>query len=356
MRNLRSLKFVPAVLGLLCVASACHAQSFVIDLPAPSQHAIITQRIGLTDITINYHRPLVNGRPIWGKLVPYGQPWRAGANENTTVSFTDPVSIEGQSLAAGTYGLHMIPAEKEWIVIFSKQNAAWGSFTYKQDEDALRVTVKPAASDMHEALTYDFDELKPDSSVITMRWEKVAIPFKVSVSLNDTVAAHLHQDFRGLVQYTWEGYNDAADYLAKNKMDLDDALKYADNAIQTEPRYESLETKSEVLEAMGRKDDAAKFHEQALDRANAVQLYQYARGLQRAGKQQEAIAVFRKQVKKYPDEWISHAAAGRIDTSEGNYDAALKEMHQALDAAPDPSKPSVQGLIKRLESKDDINK
>lgn len=356
MRNQRSLRFVPAVLVLLCVASVCHAQSFVIDLPAPSQHAIVTQRIGLTDITINYHRPLVNGRPIWGKLVPYGQPWRAGANENTTVSFTDPVSIDGQPLAAGIYGLHMIPGEKEWIVIFSKQNAAWGSFTYKQDEDALRVTVKPAASDMHEALAYDFDDLKPDSSVITMRWEKVAIPFKVSVNLNDTVAAHLHQDFRGLVQYTWEGYNDAADYLAKNKMDLDDALKYADNAVQSESRYESLETKSEVLEAMGRKDEAAKLHEQALDRANAVQLYQYARGLQRAGKQQEAIAVFRKQVKKYPDEWISHAAAGRIDTSEGNYDAALKEMHQALDAAPDPSKPSVQGLIKRLESKDDINK
>lgn len=356
MRNLRSLKFVPAVLGLLCVASVCHAQSFVVDLPAPSQHAIVTQRIGLTDITINYHRPLVNGRPIWGKLVPYGQPWRAGANENTTVLFTDPVSIEGQPLAAGTYGLHMIPGEKEWIVIFSKQNAAWGSFTYKQDEDALRVSVKPAASDMHEALTYDFDDLKPDSSVVTLRWEKVAIPFKVSVNLNDTVAAHLHQDFRGLVQYTWEGYNDAADYLAKNKIDLDDALKYADNAVQSESRYESLETKSEVLEAMGRKGEAATFHEQALDRANAVQLYQYARGLQRAGKQQEALATFRKQVKKYPDEWISHAAAGRIDTSEGNYDAALKEMHQALDAAPDPSKPSVQGLIKRLESKDDINK
>jgi Protein of unknown function (DUF2911) len=353
---MRNLRFLPFVLCLLCLASVCHAQSFVIDLPDASQHAVVTQRIGFTNITINYHRPLVNGRTIWGKLVPYGQVWRAGADENTTISFSDPVSIDSQPLAAGTYGLHMIPGENEWIVIFSKQNAAWGSFTYKQDEDALRVTVKPAPAEMHEALTYDFDAPKPSSAVVTMRWEKVAVPFTVSVNLPDTVAAHLRQEFRGLAQYTWESWNDAADYLAQNKMDLDDALKYADNAVQSEARFESYQTKSEVLEAMGRKEEAAKAHEQALNRADATQLYQYARGLQREGKQQEAMAIFRKQAKKYPDEWITHAAVGRIDSSEGNFDAALKEMKLALESAPEPSKPSVQALIKRLENKEDVNK
>jgi len=352
---MRNLRFLPFVLSLLCLASVCHAQSFVIDLPDASQRAVVTQRIGFTNVTINYHRPLVNGRTIWGKLVPYGQVWRAGADENTTISFSDPVSIDSQPLAAGAYGLHMIPGENEWIVIFSKQNAAWGSFTYKQDEDALRVTVKPAATDMHEALTYNFDDPKPSSTVVTMRWEKVAVPFTVSVNLPDTVAAHLHQEFRGLAQYTWESWNDAADYLARNKMDLDDALKYAGNAVQSEARYESYETKSEVLEAMGRKEEAAKVHEQALDQANATQLYQYARGLQREGKQQEAMAIFRKQAKKYPDEWITHAAIGRIDSSEGNFGGALKEMKLALESAPEPSKPSVQALINRLENKEDVN-
>jgi hypothetical protein len=353
MRNPKWLLVIPC---LLFAASISRAQSFVIDLPAQSQHATVSQRIGFTDITINYHRPLVGGRPVWGKLVPYGQPWRAGANENTTISFTDAVSIDGQPLAAGTYGLHMIPGESEWIVIFSKQNAAWGSFSYKQDEDALRVKVKPAATDMHEALTYDFDDPAADSTVVSLRWEKLAIPFKVSVSLADTVPAHLHQEFRGLAQYTWESYNDAANYLAKNKIDLDEALKYADQAVQAEPRFESYDTKADVLTAMGRKDDAEKAHQQALDKAGSVQLYQYARQLQRDGKQTEAIAVYRKEAKKYPDDWITHAAIGRIDSSEGNFDGALKEMKLALDAAPDPTKPSIQGLIKRLENKEDINK
>jgi hypothetical protein len=115
--------------GLLTLASLCQAQGIMLDLPLQSQHAVITQRLGLTDITINYHRPLVNDRPVWGKLVPYGQVWRAGANENTTVTFTDPVTIEGQPLDKGTYGLHMIPGEDQWTVIFSKMSTAWGSFS-----------------------------------------------------------------------------------------------------------------------------------------------------------------------------------------------------------------------------------
>src|SRR5580704_6394864 len=143
--------------SVLLVASFSYAQTatgetLMLNLPRQSQHALVTQRIGITDITVNYHRPLANGRQIWGKLVPYGEVWRAGANENTTLTFTDPVSIEGQPLDKGTYSLHMIPGENQWTVIFSKMSNAWGSFTYKQDEDALRVTVKPQTAEFHDAL------------------------------------------------------------------------------------------------------------------------------------------------------------------------------------------------------------
>ena len=131
------------LLPCLMCAALCNAQSTLLDLPRQSQHAIVMQRIGVTDITINYHRPLVNGRKIFGGLVPYGDVWRAGANENTTITFPDAVTVEGQPLAAGTYGLHMIPTEDQWTVIFSKMHTAWGSFSYNQAEDALRVTVKP---------------------------------------------------------------------------------------------------------------------------------------------------------------------------------------------------------------------
>src|SRR3974377_2446327 len=145
MHKVRLLTLLSAVLlaTSLSQAQTATGETVMLKLPRASQHALITQRIGLTDITINYHRPLANGRQVWGKLVPYGQVWRAGANENTTITFTDPVTIEGQALDKGTYGLHMIPGENEWTVIFSKDSNDWGSFSYKQAEDALRVPVKP---------------------------------------------------------------------------------------------------------------------------------------------------------------------------------------------------------------------
>src|SRR5213593_4036833 len=127
-----------------------------LNLPDVSQAAEVKQRIALTDITINYHRPLVNGRKIWGGLVPYGKVWRAGANENTTIEFSDPVSVEGKPLDKGTYGLHMIPNQDSWTVIFSKTNTGWGSFSYDQKDDALRVNVKPRPlAEQEEALEFD---------------------------------------------------------------------------------------------------------------------------------------------------------------------------------------------------------
>src|ERR1700740_507833 len=144
----------------VCSAQTATGETLMLNLPRQSQHAQVMQRIGVTDITINYHRPLANGRQIWGKVVPYGQVWRAGANENTTITFTDPVTIEGQALDKGTYGLHMIPGENQWTVIFSKDSTAWGSFSYKQEDDALRITVKPQTADPHDALAYDFNDVK----------------------------------------------------------------------------------------------------------------------------------------------------------------------------------------------------
>lgn len=192
---------------LLCLLMAgspqmLRAQSLVLDLPAPSQRAQVAQRIGITDITIDYHRPLVKDRKIWGALVPYGQVWRAGANENTTVSFSGPVMVESKPLEKGTYGLHMLPNADEWTVIFSKMSDAWGSFTYDQAEDALRVAVKPKPAEMHNALTYDFADLQPDSAVIELEWEKLAVPFKVSVDVHAAVLASLKRQLRGLSQYT----------------------------------------------------------------------------------------------------------------------------------------------------------
>src|SRR5271154_5255551 len=225
---LRGVLFCVLLAG---VSRATLGQSFVLDLPDPSQKAEISQRIGLTDITIAYHRPLVKDRKVWGGLVPYGKVWRAGANINTTITFSDPVTIDGHALDKGTYGLHMIPNADEWTIIFSKNATSWGSFTYDQAEDALRVTVKPKASDMHNALTYDFDQLQPDSAVVVLEWVKGAAPFKVSVAVGEVVQASLKKQLRSHAQYTWLSGDDAAKYLLAEKIALDQALAYANDSI-----------------------------------------------------------------------------------------------------------------------------
>jgi hypothetical protein len=331
-------------------------ETLMLNLPRASQHALVTQRIGITDITINYHRPLVNGRQIWGKLVPYGQVWRAGANENTTITFSDPVTIEGQPLDKGTYGLHMIPGETQWTVIFSKDSAAWGSFTYKQENDALRVTVKPQATELHDALAYDFDEVKPDSTIVTMSWEKIAVPFKVHVNVNDVVTASFHQQLHGLNQYYWDTWDDAAGYLLANKIDLDEALKDEEQSIQLEERYDNLMNKSHILETMGRKQDADMFRAKALEMANALQLYVYGRQLQGEKKQDEAIAIYQSSAKKFPDYWTTHLGMARVYSAQGDFDSAVKEVKLSLTGAPDANKNTLEGYVKKLQAKEDINR
>jgi tetratricopeptide (TPR) repeat protein len=359
--SMNRIRLLALFLGVMSVATVIHAQTatnetVMLNLPRASQHALVSQRIGITDITINYHRPLANGRQIWGKVVPYDKVWRAGANENTLITFADPVTIEGQQLDKGSYGLHMIPGENEWTVIFSKNSTAWGSFSYKQAEDALRVKVKPQATDLHDVLAYDFDDVKPDSAVITMRWDKVAVPFKVSVKVNDIVLASLHQQMSGLNQYYWDTWDDAAGYLLANKINLDEALKDEDQSIQVEERYDNLMNKSRVLEAMGRKDDANSLRAKALDKANALQLYVYGRQLQGEKKQDEALAIYRSTAKKFPDYWTTHLGMARVYSAQGDFDNAVKEVKLSLNGAPDANKNTLETYTKRLEAKDDINK
>lgn len=331
------------------------AQSFTLDLPLQSQRAKISQRIGITDITIHYHRPLVNDRKIWDGLVPYGKVWRAGANINTTITFSDPVQIEGKPLDKGTYGLHMIPNADEWTIIFSKNSTSWGSFTYDEKEDALRVTVKPKAADMHNALTYDFDQLQKDSAVVELEWEKIAVPFKVSVDVHDVVEASLKKQLRNLSQYTWMSWDNAANYLLAEKVDLDEALTYANKSIENEDRYETEMTKSQVLAALQRKDEATTAEKKALELANPLQLHQYARQLLGQKRNEEAYAIFRENAKKHPDQWFVHTGLARMYSAQSKFDDATKEMKVSMAAAPDDQKVYLDGLVKQLEAKQDIN-
>ncbi len=350
-----ALRGVLFCLLMAALSGVSPAQSFVLDLPLQSQRAEISQRVGITDITINYHRPLVNNRKVWDGLVPYRKVWRAGANINTTITFSDPVMIEGKPLDKGSYGLHMIPNADEWTIIFSKNSTSWGSFTYDEKEDALRVTVKPKAADMHNALTYDFDDLQKDSAVVELEWEKVAVPFKVSVDVHDVVQASLKKQLRNLSQYTWMSWDNAANYLLAEKIALDDALKYADKSIENEDRYENEMAKSQILAALNRKDEAATAEKKALGLASPLQIHQYARQLLGEKRNDEAYAIFRENAQKHPDQWFVHTGLARMYSAQSKFDDAAKEMKLSMAAAPADQKSYLDGLEKQLESKQDIN-
>jgi hypothetical protein len=354
MMKRRSIQVLLLAMLIAVATVSMMAQSFVAT-PDQSQKATVGQRVGLTDVTINYHRPLVKGRKIWGELVPYGQVWRAGANENTTIEFTDPVTVEGQPLAKGTYGLHMLPSADSVVVIFSKTNTAWGSFTYDQKEDALRVTVKPQPVEFHEALTYDFDDVKPDAAAVTLKWEKLAVPFHVAVS-RDTVLDNVRRQLRGGVRYTWEGWNDAALYCLQQKTNYDEALKWADESITQEERFDNLSTKADLLRAANRPDEAKAVMAKAMGMGNAIQIYVYGRQLQRDQRATEALDMFRTVSTRFPDHWLGHLALARLDSASGDFPGALKEVKAAQSGAPSDQKSALDNLTRKLESKQDINK
>jgi len=190
-RSALTLGLVLALAVLLVLPSVAAQEAKI----PKSLKASVMQRLGTdTDITITYSRPGVKGRKIWGELVPYGlapgnkysenkpYPWRAGANEITTIEFNKNVLIEGKPLPAGKYGIHMIPSEKDWIIIFSKNSSGWGSFAYKQEEDALRITVTPVKAPFQEWLEFGFDDLAGTSATGYLHWEELKIPFKIQLA------------------------------------------------------------------------------------------------------------------------------------------------------------------------------
>ena len=327
-----------------------------LNLPDVSQAAVIKQRVGLTDIKVTYHRPLVNGRKIWGGLVPLGEVWRAGANENTTVEVSSDVTVEGQPLPKGTYGLHMIPTADTWTVIFSKMATAWGSYSYDQKEDALRVTVKPHPTEMEDALEYEFEDLKADSATLTLKWEKLAVPVKIAVSPEATLA-NIRGQMRGIAQYQWQPPMQAAQFCLTHKINLDEALKWVNLSIQNEERFENLVTKADLQKAMNKPDDAKKTWDQALAKTTAQGLYGYGRRLQTEKRDAEAMDIFKEVAKRYPDTAYAHLSNARIKSAAGDFAGAAEDAKKAQAAAvTDQQKNSIKALIDRLNAKQDINK
>ncbi|MBT8298162.1 MAG: DUF2911 domain-containing protein [Maribacter sp.] len=343
-----------------------------LDLPAGSQIAKVSQRVGITDMTIVYSRPSVNEREIWGKLVPYGMnnlgfgtakesPWRAGANENTTIKFKDDVKIEGKDLAAGKYGLHMIIHEDgNATIIFSRNHDAWGSYFYNPEADALRVDVKMMDAAHTEQLTYTFDDVTANTATATLSWGKKKIPFKIEVNVTEVVLADIRKKLEnspGFNRQTWE---QAANFSLNNGGDLDEALGWIDATIAgmffSEKNYTNLSTKSKILAKQGKTSEASAIMDEAMEYATVFEIHGYGRQLIAQGQKIKAMEVFKMNAKKNKGQWPVDFGLARAHSAMGNHKTALKHLKIAANRAPDqPNKDAIAGYLEKLKKGEDIN-
>ncbi len=351
MRTAVNALSVLAAASALLAASGAVAQP-LLTLPQPSQGASVSQTIGLTQVTITYHRPLVKGRKIWGGLVPYDEVWRAGANENTTISFSTPVKVAGHPLAAGTYGFFVIPRkEGEWTAAFSSTNTAWGAFTYDEKEDVLRIPVKPEpAPEFEEALTYGFRNATRDSAEIVFEWEKVRLAFPVEADTTAVTLDSIHKELRGLSRFSWQGWNQAAAFCLQNKTDVDEGLKWADRSLGMNENFQNLRVKAGLLDLKGEKSAADALRQKAIRIATEGDINGYGYQLLGENKLDEALSMFQKNVKDHPASWNVWDSLGEGYDRKGETKLAIENYTKALGMAPEDQKKRIEGVLRRLKA------
>lgn len=341
-----------------------------------NKKAMVAERIGITDVTIHYDRPSVRDREgkVWGQLVHTGfadlgfgsskaAPWRAGANENTTIEFSTDVKIEGQVLPAGKYGFFIAYEPTECILIFSKNNTSWGSYFYRQDEDLLRVKVKPIAIDKSvERLRYEFNNQTDNAATISLSWEKLSIPFKVEVELDKLQFESFRKELRGERSFNpgWQSYQQAARYAADKNTNLEEGLAWANQAINDpfagEANFTTLSTKAILLTKLGRNAEADSAMKKALPMGSMNQIHQYGRQLLSMKKNTEALEVFKLNYQKNPAQYTALMGMTRGYSGIADFKNALKYAGMALTSATtQPDKNFVQGLIDKLKEGKDIN-
>ena len=333
------------------VASPLAAQFPPLVLPRASQRASVSQQVGLTRITIDYHRPAIAGRQVWGALVPFDTVWRAGANENTVIAFSSPVRVAGREVPAGRYGLHMIPSRAAWTVILSRDADAWGSFAYDSTHDFLRVTTTPVSTaDTQERLAYLVETPAPDSAVAVLRWEKLAVPIPIAVNTRQVVVDSLRAQLTGAPQFFWQPWSQAAAWCLAKDVNLEEAAAWADRSIAIQETYTNLQVKAGLLEKRGDAAGAARARNRALAIAGEADMNAYGYQLLGAGKVDSAIAVFRRNTKDYPRSWNTFDSLGEALAQKGDRKRALEAYRKARAMTQDPvQQKRIDGLLAGLE-------
>ncbi|MFN3596233.1 MAG: DUF2911 domain-containing protein [Rubricoccaceae bacterium] len=341
----------PRLAATLALALVLAAPAFAQALTTPrvSPPARVEQTIGLTTVSVAYHRPAVAGRTLWGGLVPYDQVWRAGANENTVLETDGPLEIAERVLPPGRYGLHVIPRERgPWTVIFSSMADAWGSYTYDEAEDVLRVEATPQTAPHEERLAYRFDNPTTETATLVLHWGSTALPLPLRVDTPAAVIATMRRELRGTRGFQPEGWTQLATYALDHGRHTAEALAWAETSLARRPTFAGHMTRARALEAAGRAADAADAREAAFAIGTEAEALAYAAARTRAGQHAEALHALTRLAERPDAAWNVHLAAAEAHAAAGDRGAARHHYERAEATAPEAQRARIRAARERL--------
>lgn len=342
-------KIITSSIFIVCllISSQINAQfEHAVKLPPASPKAKVYQQIGVTDIAISYHRPLVKGREIFGKLIPFGKVWRTGADENTIIKFSTDVTINGNKVKAGVYGLHTIPNKDSWTVILNNESKAWGSYFYNKDKDVLRFNVTPKTIAHQEAMTFNFTSVSKNKTTVELSWAKTSISFDITANTDELVNNNIKSQLNSLPWWGWTGLHNAARYNLNNNVYLEDALTWINRSIQNNRNYNNLNLKANILEKLGKSDEAKNLKKQALGLGTVAELQRAAFFKFRAKDFKGGLEILKNVLKNSPNNYQSYTAMAWGYTQAKDKKAAKKMYKKALKMAP---KDRVEAIKKAMD-------
>lgn len=360
---LKKFTLYAVLLAGLFTGTSLSAQGVITTPRVPSPAAFVKQTIGISAVTVDYSRPSVKGRNIWGELVPYGYnvqgfgagnaaPWRAGANENTVITFSDDAKVEGQAVPAGAYGLFFVIYEdNSGEVILSKDSKSWGSFWYDSTHDLLRAKIKLRSIPETEMLTYDFINNTKTSSELVLNWEKKQFPVKIEFDVDKIVMDNAANELKNAIGFTWQGYNSAANYALQNNVNLEQALQWANQAVAMNSNFTTLSTKAGLLKKAGKTEEADKIIEAALQVSTENELNLYAYQIMNEGQIDKAIEIFILNTKKHPESPNVWDSLGEAYFNKGDKKNAAINFKKSLSLNPPANvKANSEKFLKQIGS------
>lgn len=337
------------VIILMLLVTSIQAQ---LTMPEPSQDASITQRLGISDVTIKYNSPGARGRKVFGGMIPYKAVWRAGANENTTISFSHDAMVEGQPIKAGTYGVYMIPGKEQFQILFSKFNKSWGTVLPTENEIALKVSVAPKTIPFQEWLGFNFTDRSAKQLIAVLEWATVQVPFKIEFDTTQIIIDNSIAELKGQAGFSGAGHMQLAAYCLQNNTHLDEAMTWIEQSIARNKSFSNLRVKAELLSKKGQTTAAKKLMDEAFNFGTGGELNSYGYALLNSNNTKEAIKVFSFNIKKNANDiliWMYIDSLGEAYLKDGNKKLALKYYKKAKTKAPKSQYVYLDGVISRIK-------